>query len=263
LLFQKCAEDRECNRNFPNLEQVFFDTVDYLNQEPGLLFVEDPAGKPYFLFFTGDDFMSSQIFTLLYVTEIIPYLPAIIYQVAGGDYSSTERLLNILMFDNTYADGMGNSVICAEDADYTDADYDTTGLYPQIAATAKNGDVRDMCAIWNVAPLGSYVDNPVVSDIPTLVMSGEMDPITPPSFGEEAAKSLSQGYAYTFPGIGHGVIGGGECPQSMMLAFLENPSQRPDDSCMTTMGIQFATEFELPSRQGMRQALRSSTFKRF
>ncbi len=257
LLFQKCAADSECNRHFLNLEQVFFDTVDYLNQNPGLLFVKDQMGKPYILSFTGDDFMVSQIFTLLYVTSVIPYLPAIIYQVAGGDYSSTEWLLGILLFDNTFADGMGNSVICAEDADYTDADYDTTGLYPQIAAIAKADDVRERCAIWKVAPLGSYVDNPVESDIPTLILSGEMDPITPPSFGEEAAKYLRQGYAYTFPGVGHGVIGGGECPQSMMQAFLENPWQRPNDSCMATLGIQFATEFELPSRQGMRQLFRS------
>jgi pimeloyl-ACP methyl ester carboxylesterase len=264
LLFQKCAEDRECNQNFPNLEQVFFDTVDYLNQSPGLLFVKDPAGKPYFLFFTGDDFMMGQVFTLLYVTQLIPYLPAIIYQVAGGDYSSAERLFGLLIFDSTSADGMGNSVICAEDADYTDADYDTTGLYPQMAARVKDGDVRDTCEIWNVAPLGNYVDNPVVSDIPTLVLSGEMDPVTPSSFGEEVAKYLSQGYAYTFPGVGHGVIGGGECPQSMMLAFLETPSQRPDDRCLATLGIQFATEFPLPSGQRMRQAIREvRRFKRF
>jgi hypothetical protein len=89
----------------------------------------------------------------------------------------------------------------------------------------------------------------VDSDIPTLVMSGEFDPVTPPSFGEAVAKHLNHAYAYSFPGVGHGTIDGGDCPVSMMLVFLENPTQAPDDNCITEMGIKFARNFELPSRR--------------
>jgi pimeloyl-ACP methyl ester carboxylesterase len=249
LLFAKCAADTDCNKNFPKLEQVFFDTVDRLNQSPAFIQIKDSSGNPHFLFFTGNNLINDQIFPLLYATQILPLLPAMIYRVAGGDYTSSELVIETFLFQDTTADGMFNSVICAEDADYTEADYDLAGLYPQLAVLAKQGDVRETCTLWQVEPLGTYIDQPVDRDIPTLVMSGEFDPVTPPSFGEMVAKHLSHAYAYSFPGVGHGTIDGGDCPVAMMLVFLENPAQAPDDNCIAEMGIKFAGNFELPSRR--------------
>jgi hypothetical protein len=83
-------------------------------------------------------------------------------------------------------------------------------------------------------------NQPVTSDIPTLVMQGEYDPITPPAWGQHAAETLENGYFYIYPGVGHGAALVDGCPREMMLAFLENPTATPDDSCIAGMdGVSF------------------------
>ncbi len=241
LLFAKCAADSICTRQYPRLEQVFFDTIDRLNVSPTFISPEDLAGNSYVLPLTGDDVMG-QTATLLYSTSLIPLLPAIIYRIARGDYGINTLLFEETVFNDTSADGMFNSVICAEEANYTDADYQTAGLYPAVAEMAKGQDVRATCALWPVNRLEAYVNEPVSSQLPTLILSGEFDPVTPPSFGQTVAQHLPYGYAYTFPGVGHGVIAGGECPQSMMLAFLDSPFFAPPEDCIAKMEIKFAAE---------------------
>jgi pimeloyl-ACP methyl ester carboxylesterase len=66
-------------------------------------------------------------------------------------------------------------------------------------------------------------------------MSGEFDPITPPSWGKHAAQTLDNAYAYEYPGIGHGASVAHDCPRSMMIAFLDDPNQPPDDRCILEM----------------------------
>ena len=60
---------------------------------------------------------------------------------------------------------------------------------------------------------------PVVSDIPTLVVAGEYDPITPAKWAESAASHLANSFYFLFPGGGHGVIDLNECSQGHHAGF--------------------------------------------
>ena len=71
-------------------------------------------------------------------------------------------------------------------------------------------------------------NEPVASDIPTLVLAGEYDPITPPAWGELASNGLENSFFLEFPGLGHGVSLEGGCPLGIILAFLDEPSVNPD-----------------------------------
>jgi pimeloyl-ACP methyl ester carboxylesterase len=77
---------------------------------------------------------------------------------------------------------------------------------------------------------------PVVSDIPTLVLSDEYDPITPPSNGRLAAQMLKNSYYFLFPGLGHGAEYSSPCVDAIISAFDDNPAQRPSDACIVNMG---------------------------
>jgi hypothetical protein len=76
------------------------------------------------------------------------------------------------------------------------------------------------------------VDEPVKSDIPTLLLSGGFDPITPASYAQEVASTLSHSYSFVFPAGGHGQLLEGDCPEGIAQAFLANPNQPPDASCI-------------------------------
>jgi len=92
-------------------------------------------------------------------------------------------------------------------------------------------------------PVPALQKEPVRSTIPTLILQGEYDPATPPTNGTLAAQTLSKSYFFQFPGIGHGVIdsNASNCPNDIMNAFLENPAEKPDARCISTMTEPFFT----------------------
>jgi hypothetical protein len=84
------------------------------------------------------------------------------------------------------------------------------------------------------------VKEPVVSDIPTVLLEGELDPVTPTEYAQQVAETLSNSYLYTFPGVGHTVLVSSRCAQDIALAFIDDPTQEPDASCIAEMpGVAF------------------------
>jgi pimeloyl-ACP methyl ester carboxylesterase len=244
LLFEGCAADPACSHHFPGLERVFFELVEELNTDPVTVHLDAPQESDMLV--TGD-LLIFQLFDGLQRGPV-SMLPAHIYAMANDDYRWIETL-GVPSSPNIVSLGMRMSVLCAEEMDYTDTDFTREIHYAQIGALIRDGfDLREECAAWNVKPLSDEVGAPVVSDIPTLILSGEFDPNTPPSSGRLVAETLSHSYVYTFPGIGHNVLSNSLCAQSMLLDFLADPTHEPGADCMTGMGRQFvvtADEIEL------------------
>jgi pimeloyl-ACP methyl ester carboxylesterase len=235
LLFESCAADPVCNHHFPNLETVFFNLVEALNKNPRTVYF---APSKTNILMTGDRLIW-QLFTNLQRGPI-PMLPASIYAMVNGDDSLMASFGIPFLPGSQFISGMSNSVLCAEETDYTESDWNLEGIYPQIGALIRAGfDVRDECVVWNVEPLSDDASAPAVSDIPTLILSGEFDPNTPPSAGSLVAETLNNAYVYTFPGIAHGALSNSLCAQSITLDFLDDPTHEPDASCIADMGLQF------------------------
>ncbi|MEJ2207462.1 MAG: alpha/beta hydrolase [Anaerolineae bacterium] len=244
LLFTRCQEDVACNETYPDLERVYFDLVDQLNIEPATVQLQNPdTGEVHDLLLTGERLIA-QTRDLLYVSAVLPILPGAIYDMAEGDFSLLALIQSQFMFKLNLADGMYNSVICTELADFTAADMaDSAGLYPEVAEVVEDLIDEVMlqpCQVWGVEHLGDWVTAPVAGDIPTLLLSGEFDPTVPPRLSEVAAEELTQAYLYTFPGEGHSVLGSSACARAMMQAFLDNPGRVPDAGCLEEMpGLAF------------------------
>jgi pimeloyl-ACP methyl ester carboxylesterase len=237
LLFDSCTADVDCSERFPELESVFFNLVEKLNRDP--VTVHFPTAADLDVVLTGDRFLWQLQMGLQ--RGPIPLLPAAIYAAADGDYSLMTSLGVPSLPSNMFISevGMASSVLCAEEADYTEADFDLEGVYPQIAALIPHDyDIRDYCAVWNVEPLAAAT-GPIVSDIPTLIMSGQFDPNTPPSGGDLVAETLSNSGVYIFPGMTHSVMPDSLCAQRIMLDFLDDPTQEPDAACIGHMRLQF------------------------
>jgi len=104
-----------------------------------------------------------------------------------------------------------------------------------------------ICENWPVEEADPRVKKPLVSDIPTLVLTGEFDPVTPPEYGQLVAGYLSNSYFFELPGIGHDILSASECARGMIGAFVSDPTQAPDASCVAAMkGI----VFDLPREAG-------------
>jgi hypothetical protein len=193
------------------------------------------------------DTLVSALFQMLYSTELIPLLPKMIHNTAVGRYDFLERIYSLITFDRTVNYGMYFSVVCAEDGT-VDPGYSYAGIREQFSkdTAEENRSTVQLCNAWDVAQLGAAADQPVTSSIPTLVFNGRFDPITPPAYGKEAAKTLSQSYLYVFPNTGHGALTSSECADSIFLEFLSNPQREPDASCMDAIPpVRFLTNSDV------------------
>ncbi len=190
----------------------------------------------------GDTFINAVV-QMLYLTDWIPLIPRVIYSVRAGDYSFIERVLSLVVFDRTLSLGMYFSVLCTEDADFQPQDANLQGLPKELAEMEKDSAAQflETCSLWKVNPLPSKVDEAVTSDVPTLVLSGAFDPITPPAYAQEAAKTLSKSYYFEFPVGGHGELTSGVCQDQIFLDFIDDPNQKPDGSCAAAQKMKFST----------------------
>jgi pimeloyl-ACP methyl ester carboxylesterase len=99
------------------------------------------------------------------------------------------------------------------------------------------------CQAWGLGRSDTADTVPVLSKVPTLILSGSFDSSTAPQWVKEVTPGLTNSVALRFPGVGHGVIPASPCAQRIMSAFLDNPRTDVDQSCIGEMTI---PAFRLP-----------------
>lgn len=246
-LFRGCATDPACNAAYPDLERVFYDLVDQLNATPATVPVPNPrTGGTLNATFDGSKLVGV-LFGMLYRTDIIPQLPRLIYATSNGDYTMLGQLESQrLGRQGGFSHGTYFSVQCSEEIPFATLDTvnATAAEYP-LLQTFFSGIIEntpaifDLCAGWGVNPPDPSENAPVHSDIPTLLLAGEYDPITPPAWGQLTAETLSTSFFYQFPGTGHAVITRGACPYGIIQSFLSNPTSAPDGTCAGGLSVGF------------------------
>jgi pimeloyl-ACP methyl ester carboxylesterase len=242
-LFRACAANAGCNKTHPQLAATFYTLITTLNAHPlTLQGVVDPFTHTSYTVALNGWRLVGLLFLALYDTSMLSRLPAAIYAAHSGDTAPLATLYSAEEFtEDAINRGMWYAVECADDAPFAtpqDVDRAEQVFAPPVrAADLFNLQTRrSICTFWNVQPANEGEKQPVVSATPTLILEGEYDPITPPSNGDLAAQTLSHGYALLFPGTGHGVGFGAACPRYIVLAFWDNPTQRPDSRCIDAMG---------------------------
>lgn len=243
IIFNACATDFECNTRYPNLETTTFETVNNLNANPVLIPIYNlELRQEYDAFFNGD-ILLQLLRSLQYNTSIIPGIPAFIDAASRGDFEWVERLYGITSFGTarSIADGMHMSVLCAEDGNFSPeevAEIATRAEFVNNTLLSASSYLQ-ACQLAQVTPLGAYVNEPIISDVPALIISGQFDPITPPRYANILARNLENSRHIIFPGVGHGAITAGSCPITIISQFFFSPEVSPDTSCVSFMGVSF------------------------
>src|SRR2546421_9133219 len=241
MLFNGCAAAAACNAAFPHLQQTFYRVVQRLNAQPVTIRTKDPTtGKTYTVLLTGDR-MIDLLFSALYYTPFIPALPGMIVLADRGNFAFPAAIYGLLeLIDASINQGVYYSVECSEDAPFTTAQQvrtDARVLDPVIRPDLLVGQLGELrvCQGWHVRPVPAAQRQSVTSAIPTLILSGQYDPITPPAASLQAAKTLRHSYRFVFPGTGHGVYQTHNCPNRIVVAFEDDPAHRPDARCIAAM----------------------------
>ena len=245
-LFQSCAEDAACGGAYPDLEARFDAVIAKLNEAP----VTVPATHPR----TGEEIgvvidgtrLAGALMMAAAQTPAIPQVPGLIHGLSQGNYDGLKHVAWAAMpRPGEFAHGLSIAALCPVSNTFTKEDLVFDGRFPAYEAAVAQMSwgplslLRD-CAAWEYEKQDPGAREAASSDVPTLILAGQLDPITPPAWAYDTALSLSNSYVAEVPGYGHSPTFSGPCPASMALEFLGNPTGPPDDSCLAEMKVEFA-----------------------
>ncbi|HMP39148.1 MAG TPA: alpha/beta fold hydrolase [Roseiflexaceae bacterium] len=248
-LFDGCAAASSCAAAYPDLEADFYDLVERLNQNPVIRQANDPlSGEQYTVLLNGDSIISLTA-QALYSSSIIPLLPIAIYGAARDiDYTLFAILAVSVTTQNAYFSyGMLYSVRCHEEIAFEtrEALAAADDPFPEQRGVFDVETYLPVCDAWGAGAAEPIENEPVVSDLPALVLAGEYDPATPPEDGRITAAPLSNSHFFEFPGLGHGVSLEHSCARRITLAFFADPSRAPPATCIANLA---APAFIVPRR---------------
>jgi pimeloyl-ACP methyl ester carboxylesterase len=243
MLYADCAAEAPCRKLAPTLRTTLAQLIAHLDVRPVDVAVRRPDGHLVSMRIDGARLIEI-VLGALSQSRLIPLLPLAIVNAAKGDYSlirEFERQREQRAQGHSAA--MYYAVECSEDLALAgvSARQAAAARYPLLTGyyrgvqefTPASGD---LCQAWSVIAPTPDVSAPVVSDVPALLLAGEYDPITPPSWADTAAATLRHSEVYHARGTGHAVITRGACPRKLIATFLDRLTARSAAACLAGIG---------------------------
>ncbi|MDT0686180.1 alpha/beta hydrolase [Autumnicola psychrophila] len=225
-VLQSCKENKSCNKQYPNLKERLHKVLTKLQSSP-LSF--NYKNEPFVL-------NSHDAFVLLFVSlfdiHTIENIPFFIESLENGE---TETIIEFLKayehLNNLLNLPMNFSFNAYEELPF----YDKENLDMAIQQSEfgfgldyYNAVIKIMTD-WHSYRASDIEKQPVISDVPTLLISGSLDPVTPPKNAIEASKKLKNSYEVTFKNESHSFFN--TCLLKITENFINNPSTKPNMNC--------------------------------
>lgn len=232
-LMETCSSDAECSQRYPSLKERLDTLLADLERSPRNVALRNPR--------TGEEteatisrrMVALTVRMALYTPLAGSLVPLAIDRAAQGDFGPLTGLMSSGEgMEDEIANGMYLSVTCSED--YPRLNQESVDA--EAAGTFIGRDVyeasTEACKYWPRGEVESAYYEPVQSDLPVLILSGELDPVTPPSWGDEVAQHLPNSRHIVSPGTGHGVMSVG-CGMRLIGEFLDTANAADlDASCL-------------------------------
>lgn len=226
-VFTHCQQDPDCNRRYPKLKKTFFKTLEEIKARP-LSYTYN--NKPFTL--NAQDFLLF-IHQMLYARSSIAGIPTFIMDIknrktsrlASTTNSLNQRMqyINMAVFWSTMAGDEGGF----DNMGKLNSDLKRHPKYePGISMFLSDPHIIDS---WYADKSTFKALATTQSDIPTLLINGGFDPITPPENARLAASTLSNAYVSVFEDHGHTPFN--DCFFDIARDFLNNPKKAPNDAC--------------------------------
>lgn len=225
-----CAASPACSKSYPDTLKTFDALLASLRAQPARSKLIHPASGATIDATVTDRAVVGMLWQLLYQPEASRLIPALIAQAAVGNYAPLAATTTANSISETEL-GMALrvAVMCAEDmlgrSAAPNPRFDSiSALFYQACRDFPHG---------KVAP---EFFEPTTSDIPTVLLSGARDPVTPPSQADLAAKTLKQSKHIIIPNSGH-IVSYHPCMRRIVNKFIEAGSvAAAADPCESDLG---------------------------
>ncbi len=223
----RCQKDADCSATFgplrPKLEQL----RETLGDAATITLPHPVTGEPTTTPLTYEH-VAATIRLSLYAPETMATIPFMIDEALAGRYLplAAQSILALEKVSESIADGMHNAVVCTEDAPFFGAaEADRLAQARTYLGANMIDTLKTVCALWPRGVLDADLHTSFKSAVPTLILSGELDPITTPAYGERLLQQFSQGLHLVARGQGHGVLAR-SCMPRLAARFAADPLDR-------------------------------------
>lgn len=236
LQAEACVATPACNKAFGDWRKTLLDLHAQLAAKPveNVTFRDPRTNEPATRNVTGDT-LAGLVHLFAYNAEASALLPLDVAQAAKGNFAPLlgQTLLGEGDLSGNMNGGMQLSVMCSEDAPFLTPRPEDAGT---LLGTQPIERIQSACSVWPHGTMPKDFHQPFKSSIPTLILSGERDPVTPPRFAEEVLKGLSNGRVLELKGMGHSELMIG-CMPKVVNQFVDklDPKQL-DIECLQRIG---------------------------
>ncbi|MDX1508738.1 MAG: alpha/beta hydrolase [Woeseiaceae bacterium] len=250
-ILARCADDEACAGAFPDIAAQFASVRARLSANPARVKLAHPiTGQPESLRFGRLEFAAA-VRMLAYSPHSIAIMPLLISEAADGNLQplAAQYAMTLISMSETLAIGMHNSVMCTEDAPFFDrAGIDRAALEASYMGPFQLEALQAICSVWPAGPIDEDFKRPLSTAIPTLLLSGSADPITPPRYADMAAAGLRKAWLLTGEHQGHGQIAVGCMPRIVDDFISKQAIADADIECMQrTFVMPFFVDFTGPT----------------
>jgi pimeloyl-ACP methyl ester carboxylesterase len=226
--FALCEADDACRRRYGSPRARLDALLEELRRGPKTVRFRDPLSDAAREETLTPDAVASVVRLYAYVPQLAAMLPRSLAEATAGrpDVLMSQAAMIQDLVGEQITFGMQLSVICSEDADRLQVDPADAGT---VLGTAFVDAVLAQCEVWPRGARPADFNTPVEAGNAVLLLSGELDPVTPPRYGDAVARHLPNGRHLVAPGQGHNVFGNGCAPQ-LMGRFIASANARDLDA---------------------------------
>lgn len=215
-----CRENADCKRAYPDLNATLGEIKTALGASRRIRISDPRTGVPHEVALTFDSVLAA-LHGLMYAPELASLIPPLLARAQAGDFAPLMAAAMPLAGDleQTMNIALHFAVTCAEDASRVTA-ADSGSLFATLRAPSLAARNLAVCDGWPRPPLPAEFYAPLTSAVPTLILSGALDPVTPPANGELVAKSLSNSRHVIAAGYGH-IVSPHACAPRLIEKFID------------------------------------------
>src|SRR5947207_100986 len=238
LLLQQCEQNAQCHEAFPKIRDDWTSVLSQLGREPARVKYSPPDESAAVMLEVQRDIFAEKILTWMYGREQASRIPLIVHHAAQGDFTPFLREAIRPSIPDFISDGMYLSVTCAEDVPFIDQEEAARMNAGNPFGNYRVFQQTRACNMWPRGRIPENFRDPVSSNVPVLIFSGSMDPVTPPQRGQEVARYLPNSRHVIVPQAGHVVEGLAEpeCVDRIIIEFMEmGDAKQAGVSCVERM----------------------------
>jgi len=223
-LIEDCAADDGCRAAFPKLKEEFSSVLHTFDTGPVRFDLPHPVTKSVQSVQLSRGTYVERLRLMLYDHSTAALIPLLIHRAAQRDWTTFGKVATLLTSASAFGIGLGSyfTITCSESVPTIAEEEIARETHGTFLGEYRTRRHQNACREWPRGEIAPDYYRPVQSNVPVLILSGEVDPATPAEFGRDAAKFLPNSRQVLLRNTPHNYRS--ECATNLTVEFIAKGS---------------------------------------